>query len=127
MGKVIERIRLTNFMDPTRTVEVEALIDTGASTLALPMGIVQQLDLRKLREVRVRYANGASESKGIYGVVVVEIKGRAGEFDVIAETEGTQPLVGQIVLEQLDLVVDPRNRCLMPNPASPDMPLLELL
>jgi clan AA aspartic protease len=127
MGKVIEKIRLTNFLDPTHTAEVEALIDTGASTIALPLDMVLRLGLKKLREVRVRYANGTSESKGIYGVVAVEIKGRAGEFDVIAEAEGTQPLVGQIVLEQLDLVVDPRNRCLMPNPASPDMPLLELL
>jgi clan AA aspartic protease len=127
MGKVIERIRLTNVSDPARTVEVDAVIDTGATMLVIPVEMVQRLGLQKFREVRVRYANGASEAKEIYGIVTVEIRGRTGHFDVLAETEGSQPLVGQIVLEQLDLVVDPRNRCLAPNPASPDMPTVEIL
>jgi predicted aspartyl protease len=95
--------------------------------LVIPIDLVQRLGLQKFRDVRARYANGASESKEIYGIVTVEIKGRTGHFDVLAEAEGSQPLVGQIVLEQLDLVVDPRNRCLAPNPASPDMPMVEIL
>jgi clan AA aspartic protease len=127
MGKVIERIRLTSALDPRRSVELDAVVDTGATMLVLPIEIVERLGLKKVRDVRVRYANGGSEPKGIYGIVNVEIKGRAGNFDVIAEAEGTQPLIGQIVLEELDLVVDPRSRLLVPNPSSPDMPMLEIL
>jgi hypothetical protein len=37
-----------------------------------------------------------------------------------------RPLIGQI-LEGLDLVVDPKSREVTVNPASPDMPLLDLL
>jgi clan AA aspartic protease len=127
MGKVIERIRLTDVSDPARTVEVDAVIDTGATMLVIPMNMVQRLGVQKFRDVRVRHANNTSEAKEIYGIVTVEIRGRTGHFDVFAEAEGSQPLVGQIVLEQLDLVVDPRNRCLAPNPASPDMPMVEIL
>jgi hypothetical protein len=36
-------------------------------------------------------------------------------------------LIGQIPLEELDLVVDPKSRELSVNPASPDMPLLDLM
>jgi len=49
--------------------------------------------------------------------------GRAGEFNVLAE----QPLVGQIILEQLDLIVDPSTRKVIPDPRSPEMPMVETL
>jgi len=127
MGKVIEKVKITNFLDPTKSVEVEAVIDTGATMVVLPQDLVEKLDLRKMREATVRYANNKTETKSIYGVVTVEIKGRAGEFNVLAESEGCQPLVGQIVLEQLDLVVDPSTRMVMPNPRSPEMPMVEIL
>jgi hypothetical protein len=37
------------------------------------------------------------------------------------------PLIGQIPLEALDLIVDPKSRDLAVNPASPDTPLLDCL
>jgi hypothetical protein len=47
--------------------------------------------------------------------------------DALVEAAGTTPLIGQIPLEALDLIVDPKNREVRVNPASPDMPLLDLL
>jgi clan AA aspartic protease len=127
MGKVIEKARITNLFDPTKSVEIEAVIDTGATMLVLPRNIVDELGLKKIREVKVRYANNEAKLRSIYGVVTIEIKGCTGSFDVLAEAEGSQPLIGQVVLEILDLVVDPRTRTLMPNPASPEMPMVEIL
>jgi clan AA aspartic protease len=127
MGKVMEKIRLTNLFEPTRSIEVEAVIDTGATMLVLPQELIDELNLSKMREARVRYANNRTEIKSIYGVVTVEICGRAGEFNVLGEPEGVQPLVGQIILEQLDLVVDPSTRKVVPNPRSPEMPMVEIL
>jgi hypothetical protein len=40
---------------------------------------------------------------------------------------GSTPLIGQIPLEGLDLVVNPKSRELTVNPASPDVPRLDLL
>ena len=110
-----------------REIELEAVIDTGATMLVLPQNVIDKLNLRKMREVKVRYANNKTEIKSIYGVVTVEICGRAGEFNVLAEPEGAQPLVGQIILEQLDLIVDPGTRKVFPNPRSPEMPMVEVL
>ena len=47
--------------------------------------------------------------------------------DALAAPEGTTPLIGQIPLEALDLVVDPRSRELRTNPAHPDGPLMYAL
>ena len=127
MGKVIEKARIANLVDPTKSVEIETVVDTGAKMLVLPQNTVDELGLKKIREVKVRYANNRVELKSIYGVVTIEIKGRTGNFDVLAEAEDSQPLVGQVVLGILDLVVDPGTRTLMPNPASPEMPVVEVL
>ena len=127
MGKAIEKVKLTSLFDPTKSVEVEAVIDTGATMLVLPQNIVEGLNPRKMREVKVRYAINKAEVKPIYGAATVEIQGRAGEFNVLEEPGGSQPLVGQIVLEQLDLVVQPGTRKVVPNPRSPEMPMVEIL
>jgi len=127
MGKVIEKIKLTSLFDATKTMEVDAVIDTGATMLGLPQNLIQQLNLRRLREVTVKYANNDRQQKFIYAALFVEIKGRIGTFDVLAEAEGSEPLVGQMILEELDLVVEPGSRRLVPNPRSPEMPMVEIL
>jgi len=127
MGKVIENIKVINVFEPEKEIELEAVIDTGATMLVLPQNVIDKLNLRKMREVKVRYANNKTEIKSIYGVVTLEMCGRAGEFNVLAEPEGAQPLVGQIILEQLDLIVDPSTRKVIPNPRSPEMPMVEIL
>jgi len=47
--------------------------------------------------------------------------------DALVLPAGTTALIGQIPLEGLDLVVDPKSRDVHVNPASPDGPLMELL
>jgi len=127
MGKVIERVRIKNVFEPGKSIEVDALIDTGATMVVLPQDIVHKLGLKKFREIKVRYANNKVEVKPVYRAVVIEILGREGTFDVIGEEEGSQPLIGQVVLEVLDLVVDTKKRKLIPNPASPDTPMIDIL
>jgi len=127
MGKIIEKVKLTSLFNPKKSVEVEAVVDTDATMVVLPKDIVEALELRKVREVRVRYANNKVETKPIYGVVTIELKGRSANLDVLVEEKGSQPLIGQVLLELLDLVIEPKTRKLIPNPASPEMPMMEIL
>ncbi|MCD6081947.1 retroviral-like aspartic protease family protein [candidate division WOR-3 bacterium] len=127
MGKIIERVKLTSLFNPNKSVEVEAVVDTDATMVVLPKDIVEALELRKVREVKVRYANNKVETKPIYGVVTIELKGRSANLDVLVEEKGSQPLIGQVLLELLDLVIEPKTRRLIPNPASPEMPMMEIL
>jgi len=127
MGKVIEKVKLTSLFEPKKSVEVDAVIDTGATMVVLPKDIVDALGLRKVREVKVRYASNKVETRPIYGVVTIELKGRSANLDVLVEEKGSQPLIGQVLLELLDLIVEPKTRKLIPNPASPEMPMMEIL
>lgn len=126
MGKVVEKVRFTNSFDPERSVEVEAVVDSGATMVVLPKSLVKMLGLKKVEDVKVKYADGSVKEKEVYGVVRVELMGRVGNFDVLAEDEGAQPLIGQIVLERLDLIIEPSTRRLTPNPRSPEMPMIEV-
>ena len=127
MGKVVEKVKLTSLFEPEKSVEVDAIIDTGATMLVLPQDVIEELGLRKIGERRVRYANNQIQIKSVYRGVILELKGRDGIFDVLGEVEGSEPLVGQIVLEALDLIVDPITKTVIPNPRSPDMPMTEIL
>jgi len=126
MGKITEKVKLTSLFEPKKSVEVEAVIDTGATMLVLPKSLVKELSLEKIEDVRVKYADGRVETKEVYGVVKLELKGRVGNFDVLAENEEAQALVGQIVLERLDLIIEPSTRQIIPNPRSPEMPMIEV-
>ena len=70
------------------------------------------------------YADGRREAVGVTGPLVVELEGR----DTLEEALvlGDEVLIGQTVLEKLDLFVDCQGRRLVPNPAHPDRPVTKV-
>jgi clan AA aspartic protease len=95
------------------TVETEALVDTGAMHLVVPDTLADQLGLLRLRTQAVTMADGRD---GVYDqteAVTIALLGRA--FDVSALVMGHTVLLGAMVLEGLDLAVDPVRQRLMPN------------
>ena len=126
MGRVVVKIKLTNFTDlelqnqgllkgEPRSIEVETLVDTGATRLLLQRGVIQALGLRRLATERYRTVNGDCE-RGRYAPVHLELMDRNGEFNVMEVPDDVPNLLGQIPLEEMDLVVDCKNRCLVGNP-----------
>jgi clan AA aspartic protease len=139
MGKVMQPIKLTNSYDEenvgrghlradqVHTIEIEALVDTGATMLVLPSDAVSRLGLLVAGYRRVRYADGRTAEVPWVSGVGIQILGRETVTNALVEAAGTTPLLGQIPLEELDLLVDPKSGELRVNPASPDAPLLDIL
>ena len=135
----MEKIRLTNSYDEEyvsrgdaapdsiRSLEIEALVDTGATMLMLPADVVAALGLREVARRKVRYANGDIVEISVVAGVKLTILGRDMVANALVERAGTTALIGQIPLEELDLLVDPKSRKLHVNPASPEAPLLDAL
>ena len=126
MGKVIVTVKLTNQGDivakhrkltkaKPRVVEVEALVDTGATRLYLKPSVIRALGLAKIDTVISQTTNGPAK-RAVYEPVRLEIMGRHGDFNVVDIGENVPNLLGQIPLEYLDFVVDSKNRKLIPNP-----------
>jgi clan AA aspartic protease len=135
----MERIKLVNEYDEenanlgrlqpddVRSVEIEALVDTGATMLVLPADVVDRLGLLPAGYRKVRYADGRIQEVPWVSGVRITILGRETVTNALVVAAGAMPLIGQIPLEELDLLVDPKSRERRVNPASPDAPLLDLL
>ena len=109
-----------------RRARVEGVVDTGAVMSMLPSDLVERLGLATRRTVRVRYADERSEERPVAGPLTIRIGDRFMNMDCIVGPPSSDPLIGQIVLEELDLIADCANRALAPRPESPDYPLLNL-
>ena len=126
MGEVVVTIKLTNYGDlvlhnrglskkKPRQVEVESLVDTGATRLYLKPSVIKTLGLQRVDAVRSRTTNGDA-IRFKYEPVQLELLGRKENFDVIEIPESVPNLLGQVPLEVLDLVVDSKRQKLVPNP-----------
>ena len=103
--------------DKVRFVEViDALVDTGASTLSLPKRFITQLGLDPVRTQRVRTASGPGQAQ-VYGTAKLTIQGRACPTDVLEVPDDCPVLIGQIPLEAMDWVVDLTGGKVIGNPA----------
>ncbi len=109
-----------------RSIDIQALVDTGATLLVLPQEIVEKLGLRIRGQVIVTYADERKEERPRAGIVTVRVGDRDTDVDCIVGPPNSEPLVGQIVLEAMDLIVDCIDQKLMPRPESPFLPLLKM-
>jgi hypothetical protein len=114
MGRIVTQVRLTNFTDPSKTLAVSALVDTGSAHITLPNAWRESLgDIEQLGEIEVEMADQSVRKACVCGPLRVRI----GEFRPIAtevlfldmepdEDGEYEPLVGYIALEQAGAAVD---------------------
>ena len=139
MGRVLAAAKIENLNDlwdaengrigteQVRTVNLsDALVDTGATTLALPTRFIQQLGLRKSSEKNAYSSQGIGKVN-LYSAVRLTLLDRPCVVEVMEVPDSVPALIGQIPLEMLDLVVDPRGQRLIGNPAHNGELVLELL
>ena|SRR5438128_312064 len=107
-----------------RRQRIPGVVDSGAAKLVLPQAVAKQLGLPLGDKIKVRYADGRKaqrrEAEGAY----VELIGRHGTFTAIVEPRRKTALIGAIVLEDLDLLVDCQRQRLIPR--DPSGPIYEI-
>jgi predicted aspartyl protease len=129
MGRVVVTAKIENLGDvyaahrkyiaPTdiRWAEIDdALVDTGATGLGLPKKLIRELGLNQTGVRRVNTAKGTREAK-VYEAVRLTVQGRDCVLDVTEVGANCPVLIGQLALEAMDFVVDPRGQRLIGNPA----------
>ncbi|MCY3022262.1 MAG: retroviral-like aspartic protease family protein [Planctomycetota bacterium] len=133
MGVCRVRVKLRNwqnqFLPQERRgadVDCEVLVDTGAAELALPTDLIERLRLQHTGEVQVYTADGGEHTYRVFGIVDLSIRGRSCQVRAIELPHGAEPLLGAVPLEEMDWHVSPQGKELVPNPRSPEKPLLPL-
>lgn len=100
--------------DKIRRLTIPGVVDSGAARLVLPKSIVKQLGLPSTGKVKVRYADGRTRTRDTVHDVRVEIQGRQGTFTAIVEPSRNDALIGVIILEDLDFLIDCLHQRLVP-------------
>jgi predicted aspartyl protease len=93
----------------------DARVDTGATYVSVPMRLINQLGLKRIKTVQAKTMAGPV-SFGIFEQVKLTIQGRDCEMRVAEVADNCPVLIGDIPLELLDFVVDTRNQRLIGNP-----------
>jgi clan AA aspartic protease len=133
MGEVRAKTKLINALDEMlarrgqiavdkiRFYETQALVDTGAVRSILPPHVVQHLGLAIRGQRVAEYTDRRKEAVSITEPLIIDIDGR----DTLEESLvlGDEVIIGQTVLEKLDLFVDCIHQRVVPNPAHPNQPV----
>jgi clan AA aspartic protease len=136
VGEVRVHVALTNTIDEgmvrrgvmpssdVRRYEAEALVDTGAIRLCIPQDAVDELGLAIVEEIPVVLADGKEARVGVSEPVTVRLLTRHVVQQALVL--GDEVLIGQTVLEETDLFVDPINGRVIPNPEHPERAILRV-
>jgi clan AA aspartic protease len=136
MGQVHVRVVLTSHREAVMArlgqldanqvhrYETEALIDTGAVRSTIPPAVADRLGLFRLGHTDAKYADGRVEEVDVTEAIAIEILGR--EAVTTAMVLGEQILLGVIVLEELDLMVDCHRNRLVPSQGTWDQPVFRV-
>jgi clan AA aspartic protease len=121
MGLISTSISLSNPRDPIlKAIEVEALVDTGATTPCIPEHVAVQLQLPAIEQREVVTAGGKSHLVSYVGPIQVKFENRTCFTG--APVLGDSVLMGAVPMEDMDLVVHPREQKVTVNPKSPNIP-----
>lgn len=100
--------------EAVRRTTLRGIVDSGATRLVIPEAVARQLGLDSVAQTTVRYADGRSGRRELAGNIHLSALGRSGLFDAIVEPGLDSALIGAIVLEVLDLIVDCTRQTLAP-------------
>jgi clan AA aspartic protease len=126
MGRFSVEIELANNEDLTRAkdgtiapdrvrrVRIRGVVDSGATRLVIPQSAADHLGLETLGTTKVRYADGRTAERPIARNVQLSLLGRESVFNAIVEPDRESALIGAIVMEDLDLLIDCTTQQLVP-------------
>lgn len=110
--------------DRVKHLQLKGLVDSAAARLVLPPHVVQELQLPDEGWTTVRYADHRREKRRLVSNVWLRLLGRHSVFSAVIEPDREDALIGAIVLEELDLLVDCGTQSLYPR--EPDAILTEI-
>ena len=126
MGRFSVEVELTNNGDldnaktgyislsDVRRVRVSGIVDSGATRLVIPEKIARRLGRELAGTAKVRYADERLAERPIARNISLSYGGRESVFSAIVEPARESVMIGAIVLEELDFLIDWERRELVP-------------
>ena len=112
--------------DEVKKLHVEMLVDSGAYMMAINEKIQQQLQLPFKEKRKAILADGSLLEHDVVGPIEIKFKNRTAVCNALVLKDDTEPLLGLIPMEEMDVLIHPRNQELIVNPEHPNMAQLKM-
>lgn len=113
-------------MDEVKRVHVTMLVDTGCYMLAINEHIKEMLNLPVIEKRRGQLADGSIGEYDVVGPVEVHFKNRKTSCLAMVLPGDSEPLLGAIPLEDMDVLIHPKRQELMVHPDHPDIAVMKM-
>lgn len=132
MGYVYADIELINASDLTlakrhiigeediKRMYVNALVDSGSNLMAINENIQEYLHLEFIEKRRFRLADESVIEHDIVGPLMIKFANRIATCSAFVLPGNSEPLLGAIPMEEMDVLIHPASEELIVNPAHPD-------
>ena len=138
MGIVYADIELTNTVDlenarrniigedEVRSLHLNMLVDSGAYMMAINETIQSQLELPFIEKRKVQMADSRVVEYDVVGPVNVKFANRKATCSAFVLPGDSEPLLGVIPMEEMDVLIHPLRQELIVNPEHPNYAVLKM-
>lgn len=138
MGMVYAEIQLINAaeqemakrhvigQDEATSIRIDMLVDSGAYMMAINETISQQLNLTSKGKRKAQMADGSVVEYDVVGPIEVRFKNRDTVCNALVLPGDSEPLLGAIPMEEMDVLIHPLRQELIVNPEHPNYAQLKM-
>jgi clan AA aspartic protease len=138
MGLVYAEITLINGEDrmlakrniigkeEVKEITLKMLVDTGAYMMAINDTIQSQIELPFIEKRKVQLADSRVVEYDVVGPVEVRFANRIATCNAFVLPGDSEPLLGAIPMEEMDVLVHPQRQQLIVNPEHPNYAVLKM-
>lgn len=112
--------------DEINSIHLTMLADSGAYMMAINEEICRQLNLSPNGKRKAQMADSRIVEYDVVGPIEVRFKNRDTVCNALVLPGDSEPLLGAIPMEEMDVLIHPLKQELMVNPAHPDFAQLKL-
>jgi clan AA aspartic protease len=106
-------------VDEVKRIHVNILVDSGAIMLCINENIQEQLKLPVVEKRKAQLANGHIVECNVVAPVEVRFKNRQTTCRAMVLPDDTEPLLGAIPMEDMDVLIHPQRQELIVHPDHP--------
>ena len=113
-------------IDEVKRMHISILVDTGSIMLAINENIQEQLQLAVTGTRKAQLANGHIVECNEVGPVLLKFKNRKATCSAIVLPGESEPLLGAIPLEEMDVLIHPQRQELIVHPDHPNFAVMKM-
>ena len=112
--------------EEVRRVKLNMLVDSGAYMMAINETIQSQLELPLVDKRKVQVADGRIVEYDVVGPIFIKFANRTAACNAFVLPGDSEPLLGAIPMEEMDVLIHPRRQELVVNPEHPNYAVLKM-